>query len=82
MNWQIQEARERFSELVERALKDGAQTVTRRGKAVAVLVSEEEYCRLRTGGKSLKALLAAAPLEGIEITRSRDTGRVVDLEFT
>ena len=79
MKWQIQQAKARFSEFVERALKEGPQTVTRRGKPVAVLVPVDEYRRLRTGGKSLKSLLAAAPLEGVEITRSRDTGRVVHL---
>ena len=31
------------------------------------------------GAKGLKALLAAAPLEGIELTRSRDAGRPVEL---
>ena len=82
MNWQIQEAKARFSELVERTLKEGAQTVTRRGKPVAVLVPVAEYRRLCTGGKSFKALLASAPLEGVEITRSRDSGRIVDLECT
>jgi antitoxin Phd len=80
MNWQIQAAKARFSEMVERTLKEGPQTVTRHGKPVAVLVPAEEYRRLRSGGKSLKRLLAAAPLEGVEITRSRDTGRVVDFE--
>lgn len=82
MNWQIQEAKARFSEMIERVLKDGPQTVTRRGKAVAVVVRAEEYRRLRTGGKSFKALLAAAPLKSVEIGRSRETGRVVDFECT
>ena len=68
--------------MVDRALKEGLQTVTRRGKAVVVLVPADEYRRLRTGGKSFKALLAAAPLEGVEITRSRDSGRVVDFACT
>ena len=82
MRWQIQQAKARFSEMVERTLKEGPQTVTRHGKAVAVLVPAEEYQRLRGGGKKLKALLAAAPLQGVEIKRSRDTGRVVDFECT
>jgi antitoxin (DNA-binding transcriptional repressor) of toxin-antitoxin stability system len=56
--------------------------VTRHGKPVAVLVPVEEYRLLRTGGKSFKALLASAPLEGVEIRRSRDTGRTVDFECT
>ena len=79
MKWQIQEAKARFSEFVDRTLKEGPQTVTRHGKTVAVMVPAKEYRRLRSGGKRLKALLSAAPLEGVRITRSRDTGRVVDL---
>jgi len=82
MNWQIQEAKARFSEMVERTLKDGPQTVTRHGKPVAVLVPADEYRRLRTRGKTLKAMLAAAPLSGVEIHRSRETTRKVDIVFT
>jgi prevent-host-death family protein len=54
MDWQIQEAKARFSEMVERTLKKGPQTVTRHGKPVAVLVPVDEYRRLRTGGKKLQ----------------------------
>ena len=82
MNWQIQEAKARFSEMVERAIKDGPQTVTRHGKAVAVLVPADQYRRLRNKGKSLKALLAAAPLKGVEIKRSRETVRRIEFECT
>jgi prevent-host-death family protein len=80
MNWQIQEAKARFSEMIERTLKEGPQTVTRHGKPVAVLVPINQYRRLRSGGKDFKALLASAPLAGVEIRRSRDTGRTVDFE--
>lgn len=82
MKWQLQEAKARFSELVERTLKEGPQTVTRHGKAVAVILPAEQYRLLRTGGRSLKALLASAPLEGVKIRRSRDTGRAIDFECT
>ena len=82
MNWQIQEAKARFSEMVDRTLKEGPQTVTRHGKPVAVLVPVDEYRRLRTGGRTFKALLASAPLEGVEIRRTRDMGRIVDFECT
>lgn len=78
MEWQVQQAKARFSELLERTLNEGPQTVTRHGKPVAVMVPVEDYQRLRRR-KSLKALLAAAPLEGVEITRSRDTGRTIKL---
>ena len=79
MNWQIQQAKARFSELVERTLKEGPQTVTRHGKPVAVLVPAEQYRRLSGKGRSLKALLAAAPLQGVQIRRSRETARIIDL---
>ena len=82
MKWQIQEAKARFSELVDRALKEGPQTVTRHGRPVAVIMPAAEYARLRAGGGSLKALLARAPLAGVEIRRSRETVRVVELECT
>jgi prevent-host-death family protein len=82
MNWQVQEAKARFSELINRTLKDGPQTVTRHGEPVAVIVAAEEYRRLRSRGRSLKALLAKAPLQGVEIRRSRDSGRPVNFECT
>jgi antitoxin Phd len=79
MNWEIKEGKARFDELIERALTDGPQIVTRRGKAVAVLVPADEYRRLRARGKSLRAMLASAPLAGVKISRSRDGARAVDL---
>ena len=80
MNWQIQQAKARFSELVDRTLKEGPQTVTRHGKPVAVLVPAEQYRRLSGKGKSLKAMLAAAPLRGLEIRRTREFARIIKLE--
>jgi len=77
MRWQIHEAKARFSEMVKRALREGPQTVTRRGEPVAVLVRADEYQHLRSGRKSFKTLLASAPLQGVEIRRSRDRARVI-----
>jgi prevent-host-death family protein len=45
--WQLQDAKNKFSELVDRAVEGEAQVVTRRGKRTAVLVSAEEYARLK-----------------------------------
>jgi antitoxin Phd len=79
MKWQIQEAKARFSEMVERTLREGPQTVTRHGKPVAVLVRADQFQRLRTGGKTFKALLASAPLADLEIRRSRGKARIIRL---
>lgn len=45
--WQLQDAKNKFSELVERAAEGEPQVVTKRGKRTAVLVSAEEYSRLK-----------------------------------
>jgi antitoxin Phd len=56
--WQVQDAKARFSELLEITLKKGPQVVTRRGVEAAVLVPIEEWNRLkRTARPGLKTLL-------------------------
>jgi antitoxin Phd len=56
--WQVQEAKARFSELLEAALAEGPQIVTKRGVETAVLVTMEEWRRLQSqGSRSLKSVL-------------------------
>jgi prevent-host-death family protein len=80
MKWQIHQARARFSEMVRRALTEGPQTLTRYGKPVATLIPAGQHPRLRSRGTSFKAMLTAAPLQGVEITRARETTPKVDIE--
>lgn len=80
MRWQLQEAKQRFSELVRHARAEGPQVVTKHGEEVAVVVSIEEYRRLTDELPSFKQFLLAAPdLDALEIDRSRERARVVDL---
>jgi prevent-host-death family protein len=80
MRWQLQEAKQRFSELVRHARTDGPQVVTKHGEEVAVVVSIEEYRRLAEELPSFKEFLLAAPdLDTLEIDRSRARARVVEL---
>lgn len=80
--WQLQEAKARFSELVERTLHDGVQIVTRRGKKVAVLLPYEEYRRLTAPRRNLAQFLLESPLAGSELPIERDKSlpREVDLQ--
>lgn len=56
--WQVQEAKAKFSEFLEKALHEGPQIVSRRGVATAVLVPIEEWERLKQRARpSLKDLL-------------------------
>jgi prevent-host-death family protein len=59
----VQDAKARFSELLDLTLKEGPQVVTRRGTEAAVLVPVQEWRRLQQATRpTLKAvLLAAAP---------------------
>jgi antitoxin Phd len=41
--WQLQEAKNSLSEVVNRALTEGVQTITRHGKPVVVVLSQEEF---------------------------------------
>jgi prevent-host-death family protein len=50
--WQLQHAKAHFSEVIESAVKEGPQLITRRGIETAVLVRIEEWNRLLTKHKS------------------------------
>jgi antitoxin Phd len=59
-NWPVQDAKARFSELLDTCLREGPQVVTRRGPEAAVLVPMREWQRLRDAARpSLKELLLA-----------------------
>lgn len=78
--WQLQQAKQQFSEVVRRAHDDGPQVVSRHGKDVVVIVSVEEFERLTGPPRDFKRFLASAPdLDALEIVRSRDLPRDVDL---
>jgi len=58
--WPVQDAKARFSELLDTCLKDGPQVVARRGTETAVLVPIEEWRRLQRAARpTLKELLLA-----------------------
>lgn len=79
--WNLQDAKNRFSELVREALRAGPQVVTRRGKETAVVLSVEEYRRLARPKVSLVKFMGSSPLRNIELDldRNQDTSREVDL---
>jgi prevent-host-death family protein len=78
--WQVQDAKTRFSELIERACTEGPQTITRHGTERAVILSIEDYRALAALKPDFKAHLLGGPkVDDFTIERSRDTGRNVDL---
>lgn len=84
MSWQLQEAKQRFSELVRRTLDEGPQVVTRHGEEVVVVVPAEEYRRMSRGGDGEKMdfkefLMSAPDLSVLDLDRPKETPR--DIEF-
>ncbi len=80
--WQLQEAKSKFSEVVDRALAQGAQIITRRGRKAVVVLPYSDYERLTRQGSSLAQFLLASPLAGSElpIDRDRDLPREFGIE--
>ncbi len=77
--WQLQEAKQRFSELIRSVETEGPQFVTKHGEEVAVVVGIAEYRRLRSGGEDFKIFLRSAPDAELDIVRPASTARVVNL---
>jgi antitoxin Phd len=64
-SWPVQDAKARFSELLDTCLEEGPQMVTRRGEEAAVLVPVADWRRLNEGARpSLKELLLAPAPRG------------------
>ena len=80
--WQLQEAKNRLSELVRKASDEGPQIITLRGDAVVVVVAADEYARITGKPKgTLVDFLRKSPLGtvALDLQRSGDTGRRVEL---
>lgn len=79
--WQLQNAKNRFSEVVNKACREGPQTVTRRGHPTVVVVSVEDYRRLRNRPSDLVDFLQRSPLKGVDLDleSKRDLPRKVEL---
>jgi prevent-host-death family protein len=80
--WQLQEAKQRFSEVVRRAHDEGPQIVTRHGQDVAVILDMEEYRQLKGQQPDFKEFLLSGPdLSALDLTRDQSTEmRELDLE--
>jgi prevent-host-death family protein len=77
--WQLHDAKQRFSALVGLATTDGPQVVTRHGREVVVVVSIEEYRRLRGDDPDLRRFIIEAPLLDLEIDRPAIPARRIEL---
>jgi antitoxin Phd len=78
--WQVQEAKTRLSEVIERARTEGPQTITRHGAARAVVLSIEDYSALTAHKPDFKTHLLGGPkFDEFSVARDSDTGRDIEI---
>jgi antitoxin Phd len=73
--WQLQEAKNKFSEVVEEAIKNGPQIVTKRGVETVIILSYETYQKLTLSQQKLSEFFQNSPFADVsdEIDLSRDS---------
>lgn len=74
-SWTVAEAKAKFSEIIERAMTEGPQTITRKGRTAAVVVGAEEWQRKTRRVGNLAEFFAASPLRGSGLKVRRLKGR-------
>lgn len=79
--WQLQEAKNKFSAVIDKALSDGPQIVTRRGVETVVILSAERYQELIKPKIGLVDFMKRSPLRGVDLdlSRHKDYAREFDL---
>ncbi len=75
--WQLQEAKNKLSHVLNLAMHNEPQIITLRGKQAAVLISIDSYIKLIRSTSSLSEFFRQSPLmdSDIDLTRDKDTGR-------
>ena len=75
-SWQLQDAKNRFSKVVEDANRVGPQVITKRGTEVAIVLSYTEYRRMVASRPKLSEFFQQSPLVGVELDLERDKSEI------
>jgi prevent-host-death family protein len=80
-SWTVAEAKAKFSEIIERAMSEGPQTITRSGRTAAVVVGAEEWQRKTQRAGNLAEFFAESPLResGLKVRRLKERPRKINL---
>ncbi len=79
--WQLQEAKNKFSNLVDRAHNDGPQVVTKHGRESVVIIAIEDYQKLSKPKYDLVSFLRRSPFSGLNLDLVRDKSSSRDIEL-
>ena len=77
--WSLQEAKNKFGLLVDEALTEGPQYVTRHDRRAVVVMAADEYQRTSKPSVPFKEFLRSLPLEGLNLERDEAPDRDVSL---
>lgn len=79
--WQLQEAKNKFSSLVDKATKSGPQVVTKHGEEAVVVISAAEYNELLKPQFNLVQFFQQSPLatNDLDLERNKELPREIDL---
>lgn len=80
--WQLQDAKQRFSEVVRAAEAGETQVITRHGKEVAVVIEYAGYRRLVEEPRDFKKFLESAPISADFEIPERHTDTVREIAWT
>ena len=70
--WQLQEAKNKLSRVVEDAVNSGPQIITRHGVEVAIVLSLAEYQKMAASRGKLSTFFRESPLAEVELDLTRD----------
>jgi antitoxin Phd len=76
--WQLQEAKNKFSEVVEEAMTHGPQVITKRGVEAVIVLSYAEYRTMLLNQKKLSVFFRESPLVGEDLELTRDKSGLRD----
>ena len=79
--WQLQEAKNKFSNLVDKARHDGPQVVTKHGKESVVIIAIEDYQKLNKPTSNLISFFKKSPLSDLNLDLTRDKSSSRDIEL-
>ncbi len=79
--WPVAEAKARLSELIDDALADGPQTITRHGRETVVVVSADEWKRKSRRKGNLAEFFATSPLRGSALALERPVDKPRDIDL-
>jgi len=80
-SWQLQEAKSKFSQLVDKAMKHEPQIITKHGDEAVVILSIEDYQKMIAPDMNLLDFFDQSPLKGLELKIDREKDMPRDIEL-